>query len=151
MEDFTSGRLSMWARTIAAVLKRPLFGYGEGQFPWAVEQTTGVFAQPHNIVLQLLLQWGIIGTFIALALATLLGSRINRALRHATPEDVPAFLIAATLLTMSLYDATLFHSYPTMMFVMSVAVILGSAEPPAKRDIYHIATVATVGRDDTNQ
>ncbi|HKX91803.1 MAG TPA: O-antigen ligase family protein [Sphingomicrobium sp.] len=126
-DALASGRLAMWADAWAAFLRQPWFGYGQGQFP-AVVESQRLFNQPHNILLQLLLQWGVIGTALALALAAYVAWQCRNALRSQSGIQAPAFLVAAAIFVMSLYDATLFHSYPTMMFAFSLAVLVGARD-----------------------
>jgi len=123
---FSSGRLEMWADSWRAVLRAPWFGYGQGQFPHVVA-SQHLFNQPHNIGLQLLLQWGCVGTGLTAALAGYVALRCRDSLRRPSPSQLPAFLVAAAMFVMALYDATLFYSYPTMIFVFSMALLIVSA------------------------
>lgn len=124
-DSLTSGRLQLWADTLHAVIRRPWFGYGQGQFPHVV-YSQGLFNQPHNILLQLLLDLGVVGTALALALAGFVLMRCRASFSSAAPGQVPAVLVAAAVFTMALYDGTLFYSYPTMMFVFALALLIGS-------------------------
>ncbi|HEX8213864.1 MAG TPA: O-antigen ligase family protein, partial [Allosphingosinicella sp.] len=60
--DLTSGRTDLWISTWQTILQRPLFGFGEGQAAYVVPvgQEMVVF-HPHNLVLQVLLAWGVTG------------------------------------------------------------------------------------------
>jgi len=126
-EGVSSGRLSMWIGTYNAILERPLLGYGESQFRAVIAESNG-FNHPHNAVLQIAVQWGVVGAVCFLALSGLLAWRCYLALRTRYESLVPAFMVLASLLTMAMYEGTLYHIYPTMMIAMSLAVILGSDE-----------------------
>ena len=127
----SSGRLVIWRGTLDAIMQRPLFGYGEGQFPFVVP-VAQAFNHPHNIILQLLVQWGLAGTLIFAALASLVAVQLKRALATPSPDQVPPFLVLVSLLTMSLYEGTFFHTYPLMMIAFSVAML--GQEPRGRGD-----------------
>jgi len=122
--DVSSGRFDMWAGAWNAILQRPVLGYGAGQYLHVVGDNPGVFNHPHNIVLQILLQWGFVGAACYFGLAMLLASRVFSALKNPHPADAPALLVGMSLLTMSLYEGALFHSYPSMMFAFALALIV---------------------------
>jgi O-antigen ligase len=124
--DLSSGRLEMWAGAWTAFVKRPFLGYGEGQFGFVVPQSTGIFLHPHNIVLQLLIQWGAAGTLIVAILLIML-------MRRCLPVPVdsavarPAAMVAIFLIMLSFCDGALFHTYPLLMFSLSVAMLVTQA------------------------
>lgn len=130
LEDVSSGRWSTWLGTIRVIRERPLFGYGESQFRGIVPEALGSYNHPHNIVLQIVLQWGLIGAACFFALAVFLAVRCVRALRLAPTMNLPAFLVLASLLTMSLYEGTLYHSYPIMMVAVCIGCILVNQSSP---------------------
>jgi O-antigen ligase len=122
--DVSSGRWDLWTGAWTAILHRPLTGYGAGQFFLVVDGKAGAFNHPHNIILQVLFHWGLVGALCYFSLAALLGRRAIRAMKHPQTADAPAFLVAVGLLTMSLYEGSLFHSYPTMMIAFALACII---------------------------
>ena len=123
-EDFSSGRLSQWLGAVRAVRERPLFGYGESQFRLIVPESMGAYNHPHNAVLQIALQWGVVGTVCFGALAGLVLWWCHLAVREGRKEDLPPFLVLVSLLAMSLYEGTLYHTYPIMMIAVSIAAIV---------------------------
>ena len=122
--DLTSGRFRMWVGAWHAFERRPFLGYGEGQFGRIVPQVQGIYLHPHNLILQLLFQWGVIGT----ATTAMIGVLVVRNLRTKDLTDerhiLPAFLVLVALFGYSFYDGTLFHAYPTMMFAFALASVL---------------------------
>ena len=122
--DVSSGRFDMWIATWHAILERPLTGYGAGQYFVVVQDNLGSFNHPHNILLQVLFQWGFVGAACYCALAVFLTWRAFTALRNPQPADAPALLVGISLLTMSLYEGALFHSYPTMMIAFALTFII---------------------------
>jgi O-antigen ligase len=124
----SSGRLELWAGTWRAILRRPFFGYGEGQLTLVVPEALRAFHHPHNVFLQILFQWGFIGAACMLALGILVAMHCIRQVRSAGRILVCPTLVAATLLIMSLHDGTLFFGYPLMIVALCLGV-LGSARP----------------------
>jgi O-antigen ligase len=56
-------------KAIAAIGQRPLLGWGEAQFNHLIQPD--IYAHPHNVILQILLAWGIVGLSLILATAFL--------------------------------------------------------------------------------
>lgn len=121
---FTSGRSAFWKETWSAILDRPLFGHGEQQFRFAVESARGVFNHPHNSVLQLLYEWGIVGTLSLAVLCIALLKDILPAVRTEPRLALPASAGACGLFAMSLLEGSLFHAYPIMIVLICSAIIL---------------------------
>jgi O-antigen ligase len=131
--DFSSGRLEMWTGAWDAFLERPFFGYGEGQFGFVVPQATGIYLHPHNIVLQLLIQWGAVGTLIVAILLVMLVKQYSDTVRLNSALARPAAMVAAFLIALSFCDGALFHTYPLMVFSLSISMIVitrSSGIPP---------------------
>ena len=122
-DEIATGRLGMWRAALEAVRERPLFGYGESQFGVAVPGWSQ-FNHPHNIFVQVLVQWGIVGFLCYFSLAAFVAWRFVLAVRRGGPDMVAPFLVAGALFAMSLYEGALYHPYPIMMIVLSVAFVL---------------------------
>ena len=125
-EAMSAFRLSMWEGAWQAFLVRPWFGYGEGQFGNVVPQPQGIYLHPHNVALQSLFQWGLIGTVLLLGLAAVAARHVRSVVRRNSAAPIlPAFLVCAGLFVFSLYDGALFHVYPVMMFAFALAFMIG--------------------------
>jgi O-antigen ligase len=137
LDDLSSGRLDTWTSAWRAIMRRPLFGYGEGQYRWSIPQTlSGGLNHPHDIFLQTLLAWGLVGTVIVLILASVLVARAYRALQVPNDADVPSVMVVASLATYSLYEGALFHTYPTMVFCLALAILLGARREGSQKTIH---------------
>jgi O-antigen ligase len=123
----------MWHATWQAILQHPVFGTGAGQYFFVVHDKLGSFNHPHNVVLQILSSWGFAGATCYFALAGFVAWRAFLALRNPRSADAPALLVAGSLLTMSLYEGSLFHTYPTMMFALALGVILAPRRPQSNQ------------------
>lgn len=127
----SSGRGEMWAGTINKILERPIFGYGEKQFQFVVPEALGGFRQPHNSILQYLLQWGIVGAgiffFLIFQIILHLYKKTNRFVDIGQPE----FLIIFSILIYSLYDGALYAPYSIAMLIFAIASALAATTQPA--------------------
>lgn len=122
--DIGTGRGAMWRGVIHAIERRPVFGYGEGQMP-----TVAPFynlGQPHNLVLQLLLAWGIVGLVCSLVLGIWF-LRWAIPMVRANEEELLAPLLAMFgLVGLSMVDAAMYHILPLSIFAASAGLIASS-------------------------
>jgi O-antigen ligase len=115
--DFTSGRTLLWLQTLDAISERPWFGYGDGQLSQVVAfARDGSLAQPHNIGLQIIFAWGLIGTSCVLVLAIPFAIRATRSVRFSGGEWLPSFLGMIVLIVYSGFDGTLFYPLTLAIF-----------------------------------
>ena len=122
-----SGRLDMWIGTLETALTRPFFGFGAGQFRFAVEESGGRYNHPHNFLLQLLIEWGFVGALLVLTLGGFLAWRFHRAARALGAQALPAWLAAASLAALSTVEGALYHPWPVMIVVAALAFLLAPA------------------------
>jgi exopolysaccharide production protein ExoQ len=115
----TGGRLDLWKATLARWASSPWFGRGSGSTFWEV-YIGWWHTQPHNVVLQFLISWGLVGATGGL---WLLGRTIVAT--HRTGVDQarlrPLTATLYALLFMSLLEGMLY--YPR--FIMLVAIGFG--------------------------
>jgi O-antigen ligase len=128
-EDPGSGRLEVWLGALRVYLERPLFGFGESQFRLLVPEGHGLYNHPHNAVLQILFQWGLAGAACYFALAAFVWLRFEKAVRQTGNAALPAYLVAVSLVTYSLFEGTLYHPYPIAMLAVAVASVLATYTP----------------------
>jgi len=62
--DSGAGRLDIWKAAIIAIENKPIIGYGVGSETIAIEKYYNIPKAGHNIFIQLLIEFGIIGTVI---------------------------------------------------------------------------------------
>lgn len=122
--DYSSGRLQMWAGAWHAILRHPLLGYGEAQFGHVVPQVQSAYMHPHDSILQLLFQWGLVGGGIVLGLVIVVARKLRTVGIGQEYRALPSVLVVTALATYSLYDGVLFHVYPSMMFGFAMASVL---------------------------
>jgi O-antigen ligase len=137
----TSHRTDFWARAFEHVRAAPWFGHGPDAYGFLTPALEG--AQPHNVVLQLLLDVGAVGTLAAGALLAIVLGRAVRGARTAAAW-APKIWLALALGTAvaGLFDGYFFYPLallPAAVALGAAAASLGAvaenaaASPPAPR------------------
>lgn len=118
-ETFDTGRLELWWSSLQQIVKHPLFGSGPEGY-WISGCCVRHALQAHNFVLQLLLEFGIIGCgFLALVLVAAVRSaggpaRLWSDCMASEPTRVLCCLLASYL-AYSLIDQTMYHLVPLLL------------------------------------
>gem|GEM_PF-2166337 len=124
--SFSAGRTVFWAEAINVWKENIWFGIGAGQTKTVIQSASGTFAQPHNIFIQALLAWGVIGGLPFLGgIFTIFWTR-GWAL-YRTPDQIGMMPLIAYGLALSttlnaLVDGALYSPFPIFLFVIAVAV-----------------------------
>ena len=129
-DDPGSGRTEIWLGTLRVFRDKPLFGYGESQFRLLVPEVHGAYNHPHNWMLQILFQWGLVGAFCYFALAALVWIHFERSVRDLGDSALPAYLVAISLLVYALYEGTLYDPYPIAMLALAITWAIAAASRP---------------------
>lgn len=133
----STGRLDIWTATVEALQDNLWFGLGPEGYLFLETKTFGV--HPHNLLLQFLTEWGLVGTIFFVALlalvfrAALVNLRRETRPLHRTARITAIALLAAFTIH-SLVDGLYYHVVPLMVLFTSIAIALlpiSSAESPA--------------------
>lgn len=116
-ENFTATRTLIWSGSIDVWLRSPWIGLGTGSIFWEFSPTYTP-TQPHNVVLQFLISWGLIGTLPALWMLLRAVSHVHRSARPL-PQTLALQAMLYALLFQSLLEGML--HYPR--FIISSAVL----------------------------
>jgi O-antigen ligase len=120
-----AGRIQLWRSMIAEIFDRPWFGWGEAQVR-VKEIGAPSLTQPHNVVLQVLHAWGIVGFVLVSVLALWLLRQMRRGIDEQTlPFATAALAIAAY----SLISGSLYHVQSVSIFVLCAACLAANAPP----------------------
>lgn len=118
----TSGRLTIWKNSVEVALERPLLGHGPDGFRYSkIERPHPGIYQPHNSVVQVLVEFGITGlVLVSLFLYQELRQFHGRLAgqRESSPVDTTAVLLFGLLigfLIFSLVDGLFYHSVPLLI------------------------------------
>lgn len=136
------GRSEVWNYVALAIKENWLLGYGPALMSYIPEYRGPSYLQPHNIGLQMLLHWGILGTLLILSTASSFVPNLNTALRHHSNVAVFPFALISTMGAHALVDGGLFYPFSVVIaiiafaFLVSIGASLGS---PSQTD-YEDAT-----------
>lgn len=124
-DDFSTGRTKIWNQTVDEIKLAPLTGHGAGRFNRNMREKYGFdLNHPHQNLLQLLYDWGIVGGLAAFTILVLLFWNTTR---FALSDPITSRAFAAltgvfTIGAISMIDGPLF--YP-----LSVVLALSIAAP----------------------
>jgi O-antigen ligase len=123
--EFSSGRKMIWEKTGKMIGVSPLIGYGAGMYRLVMESKTGYpFNHPHNLILQILFQWGVIGGVGVFSLILAVWLKTLKAAMEVGIEAAPALLVLNDLLVYSLFDGTGYYPWPIVVMMIAIASIL---------------------------
>ena len=115
----SSGRIQLWGDAWSYFLEHPWWGNGPGMFAC---RTTELVATPHNLVFQLLSEWGGIMTLLCLGLALGLFSALVRFFRAdgaaLTPLHFGLFATLAATVTASMMEGMIIGPLQQMLIVL---------------------------------
>jgi len=125
--DISSGRLTMWTWSIDVIKQSPWIGHGTYTFYFLPERFANQFwhDHPHNLILQSMIEWGLIGTVFLLGLLCCFAALICKQLIPFCQEQNSTFLasisIIAVLLLGSLTGGSLWDFQPTIISIAGFA------------------------------
>jgi O-antigen ligase len=123
--EVTTGRTQIWENVIHAIFRNPLFGYGPGQMPFVAPFAD--MGQAHNLILEVLLSWGLAG-FVCVLIAAFFYLRRALPAVHRNGELLAApFVAAASILALSMIDAAMFHVLPVSIFAACAGMVSSAA------------------------
>jgi len=125
-------RLDIWVQALNAISRRPAFGYGpEGYIFSACCNRT--VAQPHNFLLQFLLEFGFVGCALFAGLCIVfwrecVGTNILTGKRWSNmPPDLTVLTsVALAFLAYAMIDGLLYHAIALVHFALLVVLWLGA-------------------------
>lgn len=148
VEDETTEetRVAMWMEVPALLAERPLFGHGLGQYRFVAREARQNYNHPHNALAQFLVQWGLVGTALAIALGAALYLKALQRFRSDPADRMPPFLIVNGIMCMALYEGALFHPFPLMSLAFCYAWVLRprQANDAVRRDISEASPAASL-------
>lgn len=127
--EFTSGRNDGWRLATQAISQNWIWGYGPAlqheiphQTPWP--ERLPLLYQPHNIGLQLLLHWGVLGTMVVAFFVATFFANLHQALKHEAALALPPFAILVAMLAQSLVDGNLFYPFSVAIAIVAFAMLV---------------------------
>ncbi|WP_443191477.1 O-antigen ligase family protein [Pseudomonas indica] len=131
LNRLSSSRLWIWTHLLDYILQRPWFGWGGDGF--RLVWNFGKISQAHNGLIQLLLEWGVVGTLlIGIPLGWLLieGGRAYLGARSGSLEKEGIALgmgIVVSLLMLSMVDGVLYYGSPSAFLALGFALLVSKS------------------------
>lgn len=130
---YVADRLQIWLQAVSAILRQPAFGYGPEGYILSGCCNSAV-AQPHNFVLQFLLEFGFVGCALlgALCIVAWRESTVDRegfgrnGWPHASPDLRIVTSIVVAFLAYAMIDGLLYHAIALVHFALLAALFLGA-------------------------
>lgn len=155
INQFSSGRLTIWKKCIGDITENPWFGVGPDNYKYNCGLQSPFTGQPHGFHVQSTLDWGLPGAVLFFSLMGLILKNGFSRIKHAA-EPLSVNLLglwgAVTLLALSFVDGTLYYAYPMMFIAAGLALAFQPASAKESvvqtnalaRNVYLIVTVITV-------
>lgn len=121
---YDSARWPLWIATYDAILDRPYLGHGEGQFRFSLEAAQLRHHQPHNVLLQVLYQWGFAGAAVLTIAGIGFFTWLRKGLAQPSSVQVAALAIMVGLGAASTLDGALYYFFPVMTFVLAATILV---------------------------
>ncbi|NRB38929.1 MAG: O-antigen ligase family protein [Pseudomonadales bacterium] len=129
LNQLSTGRWHMWSMSLKAMSESPIFGLGPYGYYFIPERTYG--DQPHNLVVQFLVEWGIAGTFTVLMLLVGLAGKSLKALPQAFRSKDKDYIVSVSIvfaLTLhALTGGTYFNVQPMYCLTLGFSGLCFSA------------------------
>lgn len=127
-QEISPGRIEMWTDTLSEILKNPVLGFGSGSYRQNMfEQYQYDFNHPHNVVLQYMYDWGIVGGMAALMILACLGWRLFTIKNQGSTVRFLSIAGFCATLAIAMIEGTLFHPLPILIAIAMVSPALGTA------------------------
>ena len=130
--EMTTGRVQVWMNAIHAFARQPIFGYGAGQLSIVAPfyQTWNA----HNLILQVLVDWGVVGLGCVLVAAFFYFRRAVPALDAEGSRLAAPMMGALSLLLLSMIDAAMYDVFPVSIFAACAGMIASANPIPPRND-----------------
>lgn len=123
-DDPSTGRWQLWANTCAQISESKWLGHGAGRFRNDMDALYGTqLNHPHNLILQYIYDWGVLGGGAGLLLIAIIGLTIWRT-RDADPGvRFTALAAFAAICTTAMIDSPLFNPLPIVIALALIAPV----------------------------
>lgn len=141
-ETSNAQRIEIWEKTVDSIRERPMLGVGIGNYPIVLDQKIFLAkagSSAHNIYLHIAAEIGIFGLIVSLWLLWRLFATAYKNFVRAHDALLAVYFGALILyipwvMAYSLTDVALFDERAFLLFVVTVAIVSGSASSPSYSD-----------------
>lgn len=126
INELSSNRIAIWSQTLVAIFDKPWIGYGPEGYRFHPDHVFGL--QPHNVFLQLLVGYGVLGTSIFIYFyvkaLTIAIKQVLQQVNQFMLDSRAALMIIISLSIHGLVDGTFYHSQPLFLLIISFSAII---------------------------
>ncbi len=126
INQLTTGRLQMWTMSVDAMLESPWFGLGPYGYFFIPERVYD--DQPHNFIIQFLVEWGGVGASLMLLLMLVFAwSLTKQVVRMRKVPDVDLVMAASVICVLTLHGltgGTYFKIQPLTCLAVAFSVVV---------------------------
>lgn len=129
LNKVTSGRWRVWVSAWMQVKQKPYLGFGPLSFNNYLLQDTSDLSQPHNLLIQALVEWGWLGAvvfFVLLASACIYLLRGAGNLISGDASYCAGFLIVFSLSLNSITAGTYIHAQPVFYLCLGFSLLISN-------------------------
>ena len=123
--ELLTGRAEVWGFTVQTIAQNWLWGYGPAIMAQIPDYQGASYRHPHNIGLQLLLHWGVVGTVIIVATALAFARHLWAAVSAQPKRALLPFAALATMGIHALVDGGLYYPFSTVIAIIAFTVLDG--------------------------
>ena len=140
METFTAGRSLIWAEAFGIWKQNLWFGIGAGQTKAVIVAASDMLGQPHNIFIQVMMAWGIVGGVPFLAGIFGIFWTKGKEFFHGVEQNnrivYVTYGLALSTSINALVDGALYSPFPVFLFAIAVSVTGMKNANPDNQDQY---------------
>lgn len=138
LEKFGNGRIQVWTAAANAVKEKPILGHGPFGYLF-YEHKTPDFEHTHNVVLEMLVEWGAIGAGLFFTFLFMLALKgVQKAKQQFQQHNVAWVMAASAVLVLTLTglaDGTYFVMLPSFILATAFAVFPLQNAPLADKPV----------------
>lgn len=123
LNSYSSSRVEFWNEAIYLILNRPL-GYGGDHYRWIAPMARETFNHPHNVILQMAFDWGLLGVSGFAMLAMTVALPLWRRRETMSELGIIACFVAMVIAIWSMIDGALYYPMGICFFICAVAFAL---------------------------
>jgi O-antigen ligase len=127
INKLSTGRMEFWKTSLHSLKQSPFFGLGPQGYYYMPNRVFGL--HPHNFIIQFLVEWGLIGTLLILAvLFRVLKKGFKNLILGSKSKNNQTRLIGASIVVAltihALTDGTYYHGQPSFYLAIGYASML---------------------------
>ncbi|PMO62644.1 hypothetical protein BCT06_01295 [Vibrio breoganii] len=124
-EAFGGPRVEQWYEAFIMFIEQPWLGYGPGSYRFLSEFGLNYgFNHPHNFILQILFEFGVVGLFCIGTYLALLAVKSLFLLQKTKDESLDlSIIMIGGLIVHGLVSGPLFHAQPVMIIVFLISYV----------------------------